>query len=45
MAKPIAYYDPDRQLARVVELTDVKPHPNADRLDLAIVDGWQWYEF
>lgn len=41
MAKPIAYYDPDRQLARVVELTDVKPHPNADRLDLAIVDGWQ----
>lgn len=41
MAKPIAYYDPSRQLARVVELTDVVPHPNADRLDLAIVDGWQ----
>ncbi len=41
MAKPIAYYDPDRKLARVVALDDVIPHPNADRLDLAIIDGWQ----
>lgn len=41
MAQPIAYYDPSRQLVRVVELDDVKHHPDADRLDLAVVDGWQ----
>lgn len=41
MAKPIAYYDPSRQLVRVVLLDDVIVHPNADRLDNAIVGGWQ----
>lgn len=41
MGKPVAYYDPSRQLVRIVELTDVIPHPNADRLELAIIEGWQ----
>ncbi|UPW35904.1 putative RNA ligase [Pseudomonas phage EM] len=31
----------DRVLARVVSLDDVKTHPNADALDLALVGGWQ----
>lgn len=30
-----------RQLARIVEIDDVLPHPNADRLSLAIIGGWQ----
>lgn len=31
----------DRVLARVVRIDDVKTHPNADSLDLALVGGWQ----
>lgn len=30
-----------RQLARIVKIDDVLPHPNAERLQLAIVGGWQ----
>jgi RNA ligase. len=30
-----------RQMARVVAIDDVIPHPNADRLALAIIGGWQ----
>lgn len=30
-----------RQLARVVAIDDVIPHPNADKLALAIIGGWQ----
>lgn len=30
-----------RQLVRVVAIDDVIPHPNADRMSLAIVGGWQ----
>jgi RNA ligase (TIGR02306 family) len=30
-----------RKLARIVKLDNVFPHPNADKLDLAIVGGWQ----
>lgn len=28
-------------MVEVVEILDIKPHPNADRLDLAFVKGWQ----
>lgn len=28
-------------LVPVAEIEDVKPHPNADRLELAIIGGWQ----
>lgn len=31
----------ERVLARVVRIDDVKTHPNADSLDLALVGGWQ----
>jgi RNA ligase (TIGR02306 family) len=27
-------------IVKVVEIDDIKPHPNADRLDLAVVAGW-----
>jgi RNA ligase (TIGR02306 family) len=30
-----------RKLARIVKLDNVFPHPNADKLDLAQVGGWQ----
>lgn len=30
-----------RKLARIVEIDDVVVHPNADRMELAIVGGWQ----
>lgn len=30
-----------RKLARVVRIDDVVIHPNADKLDLYIVGGWQ----
>lgn len=30
-----------RQLARVVAIDDVIPHPNADLLSIAIIGGWQ----
>lgn len=33
--------DPDRKLARIIVIDDVIKHPNADRLSLAIVGGWQ----
>lgn len=33
--------DETRKLARIVEIDDILPHPNADRLDLAIIGGWQ----
>lgn len=36
-----AVVEKDRKLARIVVIDDVKDHPNADRLDLAIVGGWQ----
>jgi RNA ligase (TIGR02306 family) len=28
-------------LVRVVEIDEIKPHPNADRLEIAVVGGWQ----
>ena len=28
-------------VVEVVEIDEIRPHPNADRLDLAIVKGWQ----
>jgi len=31
----------DRKLARIVEIDDVVPHPNADALELAVIGGWQ----
>lgn len=31
----------DRKLARIVIVDDVVAHPNADRLELAIIGGWQ----
>lgn len=31
----------ERSLARVVRIDEVKVHPNADALDLAMVGGWQ----
>ena len=31
----------ERKLATVRRITDIKPIPNADRLELAIVDGWK----
>jgi hypothetical protein len=30
-----------RKLARIVEITDIRPIPKADRLEVAIVDGWE----
>ncbi len=30
-----------RKLARIVKLDNVFPHPNADKLDIAVVGGWQ----
>lgn len=30
-----------RKLASVRRITEIKEHPNADRLELAILDGWQ----
>ena len=30
-----------RRLARIVRVTDVKPIPKADRLEVAVVDGWE----
>lgn len=31
----------DRKLARIVEIDDVVVHPNADKLELAVIGGWQ----
>ncbi|QBJ02838.1 RNA ligase [Pseudomonas phage Psa21] len=31
----------DRKLARIVIIDDVVPHPNAERLELAVIGGWQ----
>lgn len=31
----------DRKLARIVEIDDVVEHPNAERMELAVVGGWQ----
>jgi tRNA-binding EMAP/Myf-like protein len=28
-------------LVNVVEIREVKPHPNADRLEIAVIDGWE----
>jgi len=28
-------------IVKVTKIADVKPHPNADRLDLAVIGGWQ----
>jgi hypothetical protein len=28
-------------LVPVVQIRDVKPHPNADRLEIACIDGWE----
>lgn len=41
MAKPIAYYDPSRQLARIEKIDAIVPIPKADRLELAIIGGWE----
>lgn len=30
-----------RKLATIRKIAEIKPHPNADLLELAIVDGWQ----
>lgn len=30
-----------RELAYLVKITDVKAHPNADRLDIAVINGWE----
>ena len=30
-----------RELAYLVKVTDVKAHPNADRLDIAVINGWE----
>jgi len=30
-----------RKLATIRRIKEIKPHPNADKLDIAIVDGWQ----
>lgn len=30
-----------RELAKIRRIHELNPHPNADRLELAIVDGWQ----
>lgn len=36
-----AVVEKDRKLARIVVIDKVVEHPNADRLELAIVGGWQ----
>lgn len=36
-----AVVDLDRALVRIVKVGKVSTHPKADRLDLAMVDGWQ----
>lgn len=41
MAKPIAYCDPNRKLAKIVTIENIIKHPNADALDIAFVEGWQ----
>lgn len=41
MAKPIAYYDPARQLARVEKIDAIIPIAKADRLVLALIGGWE----
>ena len=28
-------------ITKVVAIDDIKPHPNADRLDIAVIGGWQ----
>ena len=33
-------FNGERELAYTVEITDVKKHPNADRLDIVVVNGW-----
>lgn len=41
MSEAKAVVEDFRQLARVVAIDDVIPHPNADKLELAIIGGWQ----
>lgn len=41
MSEAKAVVEDFRQLARVVAIDDVIPHPNADKLALAIIGGWQ----
>lgn len=41
MSEGKAVVEDFRQLARVVAIDDVIPHPNADRMSLAIIGGWQ----
>lgn len=41
MSEAKAVVEDFRRLARVVAIDDVIPHPNADKLELAIVGGWQ----
>ena len=37
----MAVYTVADLLVRVATIDEIKPHPNADRLDLAVVGGWQ----
>jgi len=31
----------ERIMASIREIAEIKPHPNADKLDIAVIDGWQ----
>jgi RNA ligase (TIGR02306 family) len=35
-----AVIDKERALARIIEITEVLPHPNADRMEIVTVGGW-----
>lgn len=41
MSEGKAVVEEFRKMARVVLVDDVIPHPNADKLELAIIGGWQ----